>query len=532
MDDGVEKINVQEKIKINRLIVLGDSLSDRGTMYKRMVGMFSGLWGKSPKGRFTDGLVWVDYLYNTLFSSDLAAVRRAALEIPQKKSAKYFSFNDDETIGIKTSPAILRSYCEGGATAHNYKRTIRLGMPYFNIEAQILANLDGKRQEALADDKYMGFNLNKTEEGKDTTNSAENYGAREKKETLVIEWTGANDLITVNPRPTIEAVNLAVDARIHNIEEMIKAGYVNFVLFNLPNLLLTPRYQNSADETLKQDAEACVVAFNQQLVERVTALQTQHPQCQIVVYDINKVFTNAYNNPSHYGLDATKLNQPYTTSGKDFNEGKDDGYMFWDPAHPMTTVHAVIAADFYENVFSKTYCFEVDQESYRNMIIQRYGLKLQKDKESVTGWFRHSRIPNYPTADLETLIRHGIYEKGYRMQGVLRDLGIIDSKNKPNNRHTLSSTLSVIEAAHISAKSTFFGGTSKATTQTAVSKVSESAVSDSDELRSVAPTAEAAKKRNWFSHNTFRPVDPKKPASDTANRSTETSGVALGSNGS
>lgn len=57
--------------QIARLIVLGDSLSDRGTLNKRKLLSFipmsylSGLSSKAPKGRFTNGYLWGDYVCTT-----------------------------------------------------------------------------------------------------------------------------------------------------------------------------------------------------------------------------------------------------------------------------------------------------------------------------------------------------------------------------------------------------------------------------------------------------------------------------------
>ncbi len=54
----------QKPTKITHLVVLGDSLSDRGTLNKReLLGFIpmsylSGLRSKSPKGRFTNGFLW------------------------------------------------------------------------------------------------------------------------------------------------------------------------------------------------------------------------------------------------------------------------------------------------------------------------------------------------------------------------------------------------------------------------------------------------------------------------------------------
>ena len=50
--------------KITQLIIMGDSLSDRGTLNQRKLfglipmSYLSGLSSKSPRGRFTNGFLW------------------------------------------------------------------------------------------------------------------------------------------------------------------------------------------------------------------------------------------------------------------------------------------------------------------------------------------------------------------------------------------------------------------------------------------------------------------------------------------
>ncbi len=72
-----------------------------------------------------------------------------------------------------------------------------------------------------------------------------------KSHTLVLEWSGANDLITVNSEPNIAAIHHSIASRVRNLKELIKNGYRNFTLFNLPDLSLTPYYQKNIKTTLK-----------------------------------------------------------------------------------------------------------------------------------------------------------------------------------------------------------------------------------------------------------------------------------------
>ncbi|VVC75314.1 hypothetical protein AQUSIP_06030 [Aquicella siphonis] len=56
------------KPTISHFVMMGDSLSDRGTMDRRKLfgvipmSWLSGLAGRSPRGRFTNGFAWSDYI--------------------------------------------------------------------------------------------------------------------------------------------------------------------------------------------------------------------------------------------------------------------------------------------------------------------------------------------------------------------------------------------------------------------------------------------------------------------------------------
>ena len=110
----------------------------------------------------------------------------------------------------------------------------------------------------------------------------------QKAETLIMEWSGANDLVTVNAEPSIAEADRAIAARIDNVKKLIAAGYRNFVLFNLPNLSLTPRYQALSKEA-QDNAKKCTDYFNEQLKKACEQLNEDYPHCSIDPFDINTI---------------------------------------------------------------------------------------------------------------------------------------------------------------------------------------------------------------------------------------------------
>lgn len=349
---------------ISRFIIMGDSLSDRGTMYNRELfgclpmDYLSGLLGRSPTGSFTNGFAWSDDLCAMLASqfiieellaegkldrTDIAdGIINGDRKINQRLDSAY-TLDDDRFVQYK-GLNFVRNYCEGGLMAHDYSWNLSSNPKRF-FSRIILSSLKKMRIQLISDDKK-----NQT-------------SALEKQQTLVIEWSGANDLVTVNAKPTISEVNHAIAARVKNVQKLIEQGYKNFILFNLPDLALTPRFFAVSDKK-RQNAHDCSMYFNSQLQLASKYLREKYSDCTIDVFAISDMMTDAYNNPEKYGLDPKKLHIPYTES-VDFEMREDNtspaqGYMFWDDVHPSADVHAYLAERFYKK-YSLLFNFEAPE---------------------------------------------------------------------------------------------------------------------------------------------------------------------------
>lgn len=363
--------------KITHLVVLGDSLSDKGTLNKReLLGFIpmsylSGLRGKSPRGRFTNGFLWGDYVgattaeqfeidhirkklklgNNAVSNADIGDELLTNSRI-KRENEESFSLNEDNHILFKGT-RFARFYCEGGLTSHDYSFSFTFNLVLF-FTRLILATLGGKRAQLLADDKKY------------------NISSLEKSETLVVEWSGANDLITANGKPTHAEADNAVNDRIKNVESLIRNGYRNFVLFNLPDLSLTPRYQRK-NKAEQRNASECSEYFNQKLQEKSLELIKKYKglgiPVNLSVFDVNEQFKEAYSNPEKYGFEKDKLKSPYVESDLFKQNQKNPidqkehispapGYMFWDDVHPTATMHAWLAERFKEEYYGKVFKFE------------------------------------------------------------------------------------------------------------------------------------------------------------------------------
>ncbi|KTD06096.1 phospholipase/lecithinase/hemolysin [Legionella gratiana] len=368
-----KEINVA-MTKISRIVVLGDSLSDRGTFDKRKLFGFIPLrdfyevGSDAPRGRFTNGFVWGDYFVTAVIGDFAIDYVRKKLNISHnawgnadvsdailandlnilKRNEKAFSLNNDKHILYK-GERFARFYCEAGLTSYDYTTQFTIN-PKYEFLRLILASLEDKQEQLTDEDKK--YKITK----------------QEKAETLIIEWSGANDLLTVNPEPTLDEATHAVNARIANLETLIQQGYRNFVLLNLPDLSLTPRFQTKSKEE-QENAAKCSEHFNEQLATNVKQVIEKYKDLNVSltlsVFDVNTPFKEMYHNCEEYGFDRNKLKLPYIDS-EEFKQNQKnpiyqkehispaDGYMFWDDIHPTMDTHswlAVMFKDAYNKIF-------------------------------------------------------------------------------------------------------------------------------------------------------------------------------------
>lgn len=432
--------------KISHVVMLGDSLSDRGTMdHRRLFGMIPmdriiGLNHTSPDGRFTNGFVWTDYLAARLSnkflitdfkreqgldSTDIAdgVVDRDSRIVPDIEQS--YTLDKDRVVDFK-GKNLIRCYDEGGLTAHDYRGTLDKSMGVF-FSRLIVSTLEEKRHQLLADDAKQALSM------------------EHKAKTLVIEWSGANDLILANDSPSSKAVILAVNARIENVKELIKNGYCHFVLFNLPDISCTPRFQAKSKQE-QENAKFCTNELNLRLARACHDLAKTYPHCSIDVFDVYHTFEALYQNPEPL-FSKDKLKVPYNTS-KDFKITPEDtspaaGYMFWDEVHPTANMHAQLAQHFCQTITSE-YEFQkpvlevvqsepnlnINEEALMTSFKKKYVEKLCEDRQGFFGFYRRSNICYQELTNLDQILRHALFEGGYRTLSVIKELQWLDEHHQ------------------------------------------------------------------------------------------------------
>ncbi len=400
--------------QIKNVDILGDSLTDRADLADdKLLGVIpmswlSGLSDKSTSGRFTNGYVW----------SDFFGVRFA-----QESGFLHPNLNNPARIKTETGNTIVRTFAKGGLTANNWATRITFNPKLIGTQ-MTLSTLDEQREAMFEDDK----NAHITPE--------------EKKSHLVIEWSGANDIVTVNDEVRLESAQKAVVSRINNIEFMIKNGYQHFCLINLPDISLSPRFQRCNEEERKR-AKAVTDFFNQELSTRVEILNHKYQGTEIDVFNTNSLFSQLHDDPASLGFNPALISQPLTeTDTFKAAENKKTvdatGYAYWDDVHPTTAVQFLFSQHIYA-FLEKKYELFATPETLVNIFREHYGREFASDTSNCFGFFYISKIDHLKkNLTLEQVFHHALFEKGERTARVLKNLGWLDqtgSLSQPLNLH-------------------------------------------------------------------------------------------------
>lgn len=346
------------KEQIKYLVVLGDSLSDRGTFKTKKSWLGPLILKDSPKARFTDAEVWGDVLARDLADK---AIHKKLVKLKQKveaytkkceqdldaKQRKHYEHklsNAKKAIEAlkleRTSTAhhrkvnyagqrFFRSYAEGGLTTGIHSLFEWQPINILSSRA-LLTNMKEKIKRLLRDDKYYSTS------------------DKQKKQTLVVEWSGANDLLTVNKELSFEVAEKAVHDRIKHVRSLVDQGYTHVVLFNLPDFSLTPRFQARSKKE-QQKARAVSNYYNDLLKKEMDKLKTEVQVEQLDVFDVNTLFKQEINARLKKGEKVFEIAPSTGVEGS----GAHQNYLFFDDVHPTAQLQNKIASQFLKSYGEK-----------------------------------------------------------------------------------------------------------------------------------------------------------------------------------
>jgi len=130
----------------------------------------------------------------------------------------------------------------------------------------------------------------------------------------------------------------------NNIGALYQAGARKFLVWNAPNLGLTPaiRALDSVSPGAAALANALTVAFNQGLEFQVLAGLAGLPGIEIVRFDVYGRLQAIVADPSAFGL-TNVTNACITPQSAPYHCKEFRDYLFWDGIHPTTAAHGIVA---------------------------------------------------------------------------------------------------------------------------------------------------------------------------------------------
>lgn len=265
----------------SNLYVFGDSLSDPGNVFNATGGAIP----PSPpyfEGRFSNGLVWVDYLAQDL-----------GLEVNP------FVGNVDPTEGI--------NFAFGGATTGEENT---LSLTFSQLPA-----LPGLQQQV---DFFTTL------------------APVADPDALYIVWAGANDYVPTDgtfvpfedPDTTIANISQAITS-------LVDVGAQNIMVVNLPDLGKSPIALNTPES---EELSALVDSHNAALEE---LSQSFDPALNLILFDVSEAIDQLFAAPQEFGF--TNVTTPcLLVQSCVTNPDEQNQYLFWDDRHPTTAAHEYV----------------------------------------------------------------------------------------------------------------------------------------------------------------------------------------------
>ncbi len=278
-------------VSVNKLVVFGDSLSDNGNLYEYLDHQLP----VSPpyyEGRFSNGPIWVERL-----------------------TAMYYP----------NQPAYLQDFAFGGAGV----------------------NLDPRDD----DDEDGLFSL-----GREINAYLLAHQDKADPRALYIIWVGSNNYLAL-PEDTQTLAQDVVASIQRSLELLVAKGAEQIMVVNLPDLGSTPA---ASDFELTAELRALSDDHNALLHNMMGSMKSKYPDVTWVDLNVNAMLKEWINNASLYGFtnvtgtcyeaalepDVKKKSilKMVASIQKAYAKTKAcDGYLFFDPLHPSTATHILMA---------------------------------------------------------------------------------------------------------------------------------------------------------------------------------------------
>lgn len=301
-------------IKLENLIVFGDSLSDIGNKREQAAGMLARAFGwmrTNEIGRYSDCRNWTDFLWE--WAGGRSLVGRDAVSSRQTSSPhRSLTADSDQDSGFGR-PFVYCNYAEGGAMGASDRPAIGLG----TFRQQVQRYIEQRRQYSLSGP------------------------------TLHMIWFGLNDLVT-NKRPPDE-----MGAVVDEIAEGMMAinqefGLVNehFCVINLPSPADAVRMLEGNDLQLAVNLDRGARVFNQHLLTGLADGARFPDPALVTLVDMHAWLTTVGADLENYGLvdGAQPHGVPVRYRGAESSDHRALTATS-DSAHPTERMYRLIARE-------------------------------------------------------------------------------------------------------------------------------------------------------------------------------------------
>lgn len=171
---------------------------------------------------------------------------------------------------------------------------------------------------------------------------------------LVTLMVGANDLFIGLPEAAATGKLAELGAGTaqnvsNNLQQIISGGGRTILVSNVPDIGITPLLVDGGEAAV-QAGNAATDAFNQSLDQNVRAIAGANPDVNIVQMDLRALFNIMLANPAAFGFDPALATKPCNigffgtipaVNGCD--PANPEGFFWWDQIHPSGAVHELMA---------------------------------------------------------------------------------------------------------------------------------------------------------------------------------------------
>ena len=271
------------------LYAFGDSLTDNGNLYA-MTYYRKPTPLPNPKeyfyGRFSNGLVWIEYL-------------APMLNLP--------------------SNHVMNMAYGGADTGKNNYNDVKGGAQYPGLAKEVTLFLQQYRAKKI-----------------------------DNQHALYIIWSGADNFLGkfTDPEKTAEDAARGVSDAIIRLH--IQAGAQHFMLINIPFLGFTP-YVLSLEKNRPGTAKKFndIVGFTNQFYQQQAQRLNKKWGIDITYVNTNRIFLDMIHQPQKYGF--TNVNQSCYALQQQNGCQNPSEFLFWGVVHPSTKTHRIIARWLYDH---------------------------------------------------------------------------------------------------------------------------------------------------------------------------------------